>query len=203
MTNYKIPTLKLPFIPLIFLFFLLCTLFIYFFFRASGWSGWPGLSVLVLLWVMFASLIYTFIKTYKEGLIINNEGFNLSYKGQKVEFNWEEIEKIGFQAIIAKRMGIYEIIPYLTIELKDNSKIMTLKSSREFGFLQKKIDLSSYMDQKDVLDLYISMKFASDNDSSMADFLSNRPNFIKKMIPIIKTSNEEEYKMILKDNFTS
>lgn len=167
----------------------------------SEWTKFLGLGFGALLWILFAFPIFIYIRSYKEGLIINDDGLKLSYKGQKVEFNWEEIEKIGFQAIVAKRMGIYEAIPYLAIDLKDGSKITVLKSSREFGFLQKKNDLASYMDQKDVLDLYISIKFASKNDSSLLDFLLTKSIYVQKLKPLIKTNDIAEYLMVLEDNF--
>lgn len=180
--KYKIPALKIPFLPLMFTFFVLCTFFICFFFKAFGWSGWPGLALLMLLWLLSAYPIIRYFQTLNEGLIINKAGLFLTINGQKVELTWEEISKIGFQAMITpESFGIKETRPYLAVDLRDNSKITVLKSSHEFGFLQKKNDLISFMDQKDILDLYISMRFASEKDSDLLAFLSSKISFVEKL----------------------
>lgn len=180
--NYKIPALKIPFLPLMFIFFVLITFVIYFFFKAFGWSGWPGLVLLILLWLLFIYPIIRYFQTFNEGLVINKAGLFLTVNSQKVELTWEEINKVGFQAIMTpESFGMGEVIPYLAVELKDNSKISVLRSSREYGFLQKKSDFISFVDQKDVLDLYISMRFASEKDSDLPAFLSSKILFIEKL----------------------
>lgn len=180
--NYKIPTLELPFMPLMFIFFVFCTFFIYFFFKAFGWSGWPGLIVMGIIWFLILFVIVKYFQTRNEGLIINDSGLFLSFNGQEVHFDWEEVKKIGFQAILTpKSFGVAEAIPYLAVELKDSSSISVLKSSREFGFLQKKNDLVLYVDQKDVLDLYISLKSASERDSDLSAYLSTKTLLVEKL----------------------
>ena len=87
----------------------------------------------------------------------------------------------------------------MAIGLNDTSKIADLKSSREFGFLQKKTDLASYMEQKDVMDLYVSMKFVTEKESNLQTFLSGKTIFETKLKPLVKTDNINEYNDVLKD----
>jgi len=149
-----------------------------------------GLIFLTALWLIPLYVIVKYFKFQKDNLIVDNSGLRLSFSGQKIEFGWEEVNKVGFQAITAKRMGAQEIFPYLAIELKNTSKIENLKSSPEFGFLQKRKDLGLYSDQKDVLDIYISMRFASEGDSGLLGFLSAKSPFIKELNPLVRVNHK-------------
>ncbi len=199
--NFKVPALKIPFLKLMFFMVILIPVMAYYFLSTFGMSGLPSILTLIIIWLMPLFLVVKYFQTKNDDLIINNDKLTLTMNVQKIDFAWEEIEKIGFQGISAKRMGLLETIPYLAIKLKDYSKIETLKSSPEFGFIQKRIDLSLYMNQEDVLDLYLSMRFASEKDYDLLDFLSTKSSFIKKINPLVKTNEKKVYDDILSKNF--
>lgn len=135
--TYKIPSLKLPFIPLIFTFFAAVTFLVYFYLKNIGLDGWPGLIILFLIWFGLFYSIIVYFQTRNDDLSVDDNGLKLRYKKALLYFNWDEINKIGFQTISSKRMGVQETTPYLAIRLNDSTKLQTLKISIQ-NYLENK-----------------------------------------------------------------
>lgn len=199
--RYKLPASKIPFLPLMFIMLLFLPPLAYTFLKVFGWDGWPGIVVLAILWLLALYVTVQHFRTKRDCLIIDTDGLTLSASGQKIEYIWEDIKKAGFQSVIAKRMGVWEACIYLVLGLSNTSRIGSLKSSPEFGFLQKRSDLTQYLNQSDIFDLYISMRFASKNDSGLLNLLKTKSNFIQKLNPLVKSLNYEEYKKVLDEYF--
>lgn len=200
--SYKIKSTNIPLFTLI-VFAGIISIFILLFFKLFGWSGWPGLSVLSALWLLIMVSIAIIFPKRNNGLIIDDLGLHIIHIGQNLNISWTEIEKVGFQAIAAKRMGVLEIFPYLAISLKNAIALNNTNSSSEFGFLLKKSDFNSYMDQKDVSDLYISMKFAVEADSDLPSYLSTKTTFVNQLKPLVKADNVQFYQEIINNNFNN
>lgn len=199
--SYKIKSTNIPLFTLI-VFAGIISIFIFLFFKIFGWSGLPGLIVLSTLWLLITISIFLMFPKRNDGLIIDDFGLHIIHIGQNLNISWPEIEKVGFQTIAAKRIGVLEVFPYLAISLKNAIALNNTKSSSEFGFLQKKTDFNAYMDQKDVSNLYISMKFAIEADSDLPNYLSTKTTFINQLKPLIKADNIQFYQEIINNNFT-
>jgi len=173
---------------------------------ASLSPGWQGVLVpSFVFWLFFLLPVVIHFVKKGERAEIGDEGISIYQKGKVVQLVWGEIVKIGFQVVMAKRMGVYEAFPYLSIKLAapSLSKIDILKSSKEFGFIQKFSDLTGYMGQ-DKLDFYIGMQYAKENDSQqLIHLLSSRSVYIKSLSPLIKTDDKLEYERVVKENFKS
>ncbi len=180
---YKVPSIKVDFLPALVIFFIIYTTIGFYFITSLNTA--PILAYFSF-WLLFLSPLVIWFVSRNKNLKITDSGIYVSMNNDKLDLKWEDIEKIGFQAISAKRIGVTEVFPYLAIKLKDVNKITELKSTKEFGFLLKKVDLANYNNQSDILDLYISMQHASEKYSDMPQFLSSRANFITKLPEITK-----------------
>jgi hypothetical protein len=138
--------------------------------------------------------------TRKRGVYVNSDGFKLTFPEQDTYLGWDEIEKVGFQAVILPSRIISEARSYVAIKLKDTTKCQNLKNHREFGFIQLKDDLKDYKKQENVFDLYFSLISAPEN-KSILDILKTRKEYIEKITPVVKTQSDEQYEKILKENF--
>lgn len=198
--KYIIVSRKLPFFPLVIGELILLPLFCYLQFPIVGI---PGEIVLFIFWLLSLLGVFFHIKGYKNRVEISENGISF-YKGNVlINLGWDEINELGFQVSVAKRIWIYEGIPYLALNLIDSSrdKLNLLSSSNEFGFIQKKNDFDKYL-AKEKLDLYVSMKMTEDKDSGLINLLSSKSGFKKNISPLVKTSDQAEYAKVIKNNFT-
>ncbi|OIO45385.1 MAG: hypothetical protein COZ34_04730 [Candidatus Pacebacteria bacterium CG_4_10_14_3_um_filter_34_15] len=167
-----------------------------------------NLSLMPPLFSLFFSLllIYPVINYFlnRNRLFIDIERLSITFDGRTYNFKWEEISQIGFQVLISeKSFGVREAIPYLALKLKDISKINFMKDHEEFGFIQKKDDLKKLKHQEDILDLYVSLRFAKYTDSFFLDFLKNKSAFAEHLKPLVRTDSEDEYDSVLKEKHAS
>ncbi len=164
-----------------------------------------NLSLISLVFITLLSLVFIYpVIDYffnRNGLFINIEGLSITFDHMTFNLKWDDINQIGFQALISEEsFGIRETIPYLVLRLKDISKINFIKNHKEFSFIQKKDDLNRFIQQKDILDLYISLKFTEDSDLSLYNLVKSRSTYVDNLKPLIKTTSEDEYNSILKEN---
>jgi len=155
----------------------------------------------IFFWLLFIfPLVYYFLNQNR--LIINTNGLSIMFGGKTYYFGWNEVSKIGIQALVSpKSLGIMEIFLYLAINLKDKLKINDIKNHKEFDLIQKKDDLKNFRHQEDILDLYVSLRFTEDSDPPFLDFLKNKSTFVEHLKPLVRTDSEDEYNSVLKENF--
>lgn len=143
------------------------------------------IATLLVFELLFIIPIIMFMVNIKNGVFMSEEGFKISYLGKKIFLNWNDIKKVGFQAIVSKKSNWGQVvIPYLAIDLKDDTKIIDLKSSKMYGFLLKKEDLKSFSDNENISSLYVSCKELAESNSNLPDFLANKVSFIANLKPI-------------------
>lgn len=170
-------------------------------------SSSRNLSLIPPVFAVFFSFVFIYpVIDYfsnRKGLFINIDGISVIFDGGTYSFKWDEIDQIGFQTLISeKSFGIREIIPYLALKLKDKFKINSIKNHKEYSFIQKKDDLNNFMYQQDVLDLYISLRFEEDKDSSLHNLIKSKSIYVDNLKPLVKTNSKDEYDSILKENFS-
>lgn len=160
----------------------------------------PGILVLAFFWIIFLIGIISHLKATKVYCEITDKEIRISDGNSIVNFDIKAIQEINTQALVSKRMGVYETFPYLVLKIEDKSKnkLNSLSNSKEYGFIQKIDNLSSYMgDGKG--DLYLLMSTLKEND------LIKINNIFKKSLthfkPLVKTNDKEEYEKIVKDYF--
>jgi len=202
---YTIPSFKIDFFFLIVIFAIILPII--------GFLSWsiiqlPGILVLLVFWLLFLWSIVKYFKSRNERVEISDTGTIIYQHGKIVSFDWNEIEKIGFQALVSQRLGMYEIYPNLAIKLIVSSKlkIEAIVSSKEYRFIRKTGDLKDYIGKEEKYDLYINISFLKENDKGILDFLdflSTKQAFIKSISPLIKTNSQEEYDKIVSENFKS
>jgi hypothetical protein len=163
----------------------------------------PGVVVLTFFWLIAAYLTYKVFSLRKSFATISAQGISISQGSVIVEISWTEIEKIGIQAIVLKRMNVYEALPYLSIKLSTQyvEKLAPFVAE-ELGFIQKSNSLQEYLCSGEKNDIFIKMSGLQENDIDIISFLTSQNTFVKALPVIVKTSSVEEYNKLVKENFT-
>jgi hypothetical protein len=167
--------------------------------------GLLGVVTLFVFWLPGVFALITFLNSKNNRIEISETGVTFYKNGNILtSFDWGEVDKFGFQASVAKRVGSYTVTPYLAFKLLESShsKLDILESSKEFGLIQKKSDFEKYMAQEK-LDLYLSMRTVNESDQGMVSLFSAKPIFLKSISPLVKTNDQAEYDNVVKENFTS
>jgi hypothetical protein len=161
----------------------------------------PGVLLLMFFWLIIILGLVSYIKNSKVFCEITEQEVKISDGKNLVILSVSEINDINIQAIVSKRMGIYETYPYLAFKIDNQSldKVNSLKNFKEYGFIQRKQDLKNYMSEEKQ-DLYIfTNNSLSDQDYSKIKDIINKPIIIMK--PLVKAASKEEYKKVLEQFF--
>lgn len=193
-----IPSYRSPILPLQVTFLILMPIIGFMTWKIIGPAGE---AVLLFFWLIFFISFIRLLLANGERAELSDSGIILKQGKTEVFLGWDDIEQIGFQALVAKRMGIPEAIAYLAIKVREasQSKLSPIKSSNEFGFVQKLGDLNNYMGEIKS-DLYVNMAYAKESDEEMMlQLLPSKSRFNKAFSPLVKTSNQAEYENLIKN----
>ena len=199
---YIIPSLRVSFLPVIILAAIILPVMGFLFWQTLGLLG---IAILFVFWLLFLTPLVLFFWSRSKRVEVSCSAISL-YDGTKsVVFNLDEIKQIGFQALVSRRMGVWEGCPYLAIALTHAgiSMVEQITSFGEYGFITKRQDLAGYMKEENKSDLYISAKFLSEKDKLLMDFLSAKSMYQQSIPPLIKTNSQEEYDKVVSENFES
>lgn len=198
--TYRIPSFRVPCLPLQVIGAVLLPVAAFLFKNIFGLSG---IVILLAFWIVPILMLFVFYPKSKRNFVeISKSGVLISQNGNNFFLDWNDIKKVGFQAIISKRLGVYECDSFLGFGLVNPAidKARNL-SSKEYGFIVKKSDLNGYMHEDDKYDIYVNCKFLEEKDSNLKDFLSKIPSNITHTSPLVKTDKQEEYDSV-KSNFS-
>lgn len=183
--EYKIPSLSAPPLFVEITLFILITTISYFIF-VSLKVNYPLTSLtLASLWILSLLAIIFQLRARKRFLKIDDKGFHFFWGEIKKEIDWSEIEKVGFRGINIKKFGLTEIVPYLMIKLKNPGLLDEIKISSRQRFFLKKEDLLRFNQTEELGDCYFSMEFASEEDSELIEFLSQKTTVEKESKPLL------------------
>lgn len=159
-----------------------------------------GVIILAFFWLIAVLGIIVHLIASKNYFEITEKSIKISDGKSTVILDTKEVEDINTQALVAKKIGGYETLPYLVFKIDDKSKkkLKTLSSSKEYGFLQKAEDLTNYLGE-DKGDIYFLVRNLKEDDfNRIKNFLDKSFTPLK---PLIKTNSKDEYARIMKEYF--
>lgn len=156
----------------------------------------PGILTLSFFWLINIISIISHLKASRLYCEITNQEVKISDGNSIVKFNIEAIQGINTQLLISKRMGVYEVFPYLVFMIKEDSKdkLNLLSNSREYGFIQKMDSLTAYMGEEKG-DINIRMNTLKEKDLLKLKDIFNKP--LQPLKPLVKTKDKEEYDKVV------
>lgn len=156
----------------------------------------PGILTLFFFWLIDILGIISDLIASRLYCEITNQEVKISDGNSIVKFNIEAIQGINTQLLISKRMGVYEVFPYLVFKIKEDSKdkLNLLSNSREYGFIQKVDSLTAYMGEEKG-DINIRMNTLKEKDLLKLKDIFNKP--LQPLKPLVKTKDKEEYDKVV------